>query len=150
MAFEKAKVIKAAEKLLSQGKINAAIKEYRQIIAHDGDDLTTLNMLGDLLARAGEKEEAASCFLRIAEHYREQDFRLKAIAMYRKIEKLKPRDPATAKRLAELYSAQGLIADAREQYLVVADAYTRAGESRQTLEVRSEEHTSELQSRENL
>jgi len=135
MAFEKAKVIKAAEKFLSQGKINAAIKEYRQIIAHDGDDLTTLNMLGDLLARAGEKEEAASCFLRIAEHYREQDFRLKAIAMYRKIEKLKPRDPATAKQLAELYSAQGLIADAREQYLVVADAYTRAGESRQTLEV---------------
>jgi tetratricopeptide (TPR) repeat protein len=135
MAFEKAKVIKAAEKFLSQGKINAAIKEYRQIIAHDGDDLTTLNMLGDLLARAGEKEEAASCFLRIAEHYREQDFRLKAIAMYRKIEKLKPRDPATAKQLAELYSAQGLIADAREQYLVVADAYTRAGESKQTLEV---------------
>jgi tetratricopeptide (TPR) repeat protein len=135
MAFEKAKVIKAAEKFLSQGKINAAIKEYRQIIKHDGDDLTTLNMLGDLLARAGEKEEATSCFLRIAEHYREQEFRLKAIAMYRKIEKLKPRDPATAKELADLYSAQGLIADARAQYLVVADAYTRAGDSKQTLEV---------------
>ena len=135
MAFEKAKVIKAAEKFLAQGKISAAIKEYRQIIAHDGDDLTTLNMLGDLLARAGEKEEAASCFLRIAEHYREQEFRLKAIAMYRKIEKLKPRDPATARELAALYSAQGLIADARAQYLVVADAHTRAGESKQTLEV---------------
>ena len=135
MAFEKAKVIKAAEKFLSQGKISAAIKEYRQIIAHDGDDLTTLNMLGDLLARAGEQEEAASCFLRIAEYYREQEFRLKAIAMYRKIEKLKPRDPATARELAELYSAQGLIADARAQYLVVADAYTRTGESSQALAV---------------
>ena len=135
MAFEKAKVIKAAEKFLSQGKITAAIKEYRQIIAHDTDDLTTLNMLGDLLARAGEKDEAATCFLRIAEHYREQEFRLKAIAMYRKIEKLKPRDPATAKQLGDLYAAQGLIADARTQYLVVAEAYTRAGESRQTLKV---------------
>src|SRR6266516_4361505 len=135
MAFEKAKVIKAAEKFLSQGKINAAIKEYRQIIANDNDDLTTLNMLGDLLARAGEKEEAASCFLRIAEYYREQEFTLKAIAMYRKIDKLKPRDPETAKQLAELYSTQGLIADARAQYLVVADAYTRAGQSKQTLEV---------------
>jgi len=135
MAFEKAKVIKAAEKFLSQGKINAAIKEYRQIIANDDDDLTTLNMLGDLLARAGEKEEAASCFLRIAEYYREQEFTLKAIAMYRKIDKLKPRDPETAKQLAELYSTQGLIADARAQYLVVADAYTRAGQSKQTLEV---------------
>ena len=135
MAFEKAKVIKAAEKFLSQGKISAAIKEYRQIIQHDRDDLTTLNMLGDLLVRAGEKEEAAGCFLKIAEHYREQQFRLKAIAMYRKIEKLKPRDPAIAKELAELYSAQGLIADARAQYLVVADAHTRAGESKDTLKV---------------
>jgi tetratricopeptide (TPR) repeat protein len=135
MAFEKAKVIKAAEKFLSQGKINAAIKEYRQIIDHDVDDLTTLNMLGDLLARAGEKEEAASCFLRIAEYYRDQEFTLKAIAMYRKIDKLKPRDPEIAKELAELYSTQGLIADARAQYLVVADAYTRVGESKQTLEV---------------
>ncbi len=99
------------------------------------DDLTTLNMLGDLLARAGEKEEAAACFLRIAEHYREQEFRLKAIAMYRKIEKLKPRDPAIAKELGDLYAAQGLIADARAQYLVVADAYTRAGQSKNTLKV---------------
>src|SRR6266540_4929347 len=135
MAFEKAKVVKAAEKFLSQGKINAAIKEYRQIIAHDRDDLTTLNMLGDLLARAGEKEEAASCFLRIAEHYREKEFTLKAIAMYRKIDKLKPRDPAIAIELAELYAAQGLIADALSRYLVVADAHTRAGENKQTLEV---------------
>jgi tetratricopeptide (TPR) repeat protein len=135
MAFEKAKVIKAAEKFLSQGKINAAIKEYRQIIAHDPDDFTTLNMLGDLLARANEKGEAAECFLRIAEHYRDEEFRLKAIAMYRKIDKLKPRDPAIAKELAELYGAQGLIADARAQYLVVADAYTKTGESKQTLKV---------------
>src|SRR2546428_10629842 len=105
MAFEKAKVLKAAEKFLSQGKINAAIKEYRQIIKYDADDLTALNMLGDLLAREGEKNEAIECFSRIAEHYREQEFTLKAIAMYRKIEKLNPRDPDTANKLAELYTA---------------------------------------------
>jgi tetratricopeptide (TPR) repeat protein len=135
MAFEKAKVIKAAEKFLAQGKISAAIKEYRQIIKHDDSDLTTLNMLGDLLARAGEKEEAATCFLRIAEHYREQEFRLKAIAMYRKVEKLKPREPAIASELADLYAAQGLIADARTQYLVVAEAHTRGGKTKDALEV---------------
>ena len=68
MAFEKGKVLKAAEKFLSQGKINAAIKEYRQIVDNDPDDFTALNMLGDLLTRAGEKEDASSCFSRIAEH----------------------------------------------------------------------------------
>jgi tetratricopeptide (TPR) repeat protein len=135
MAFEKAKVLKAAEKFLSQGKINAAIKEYRQIIKHDPQDLTAVNMLGDLLARAGQNDEAISCFSQIAEHYREQEFRLKAIAMYRKIEKLKPRDPDTANKLGELYAAQGLIVDARAQFLIVADGYTRAGEARKTLTV---------------
>jgi tetratricopeptide (TPR) repeat protein len=135
MAFDKAKVLKAAEKFLAQGKISSAIKEYRQIIKNDGDDLTALNMLGDLLARAGEKDEAVSCFSRIAEHYRDQQFRLKAIAMYKKIEKLKPRDPVIANTLAELYDAQGLAVDARAQYLIVADAYTRAGQTKERLEV---------------
>jgi len=135
MAFDKAKVLKAAEKFLSQGKINSAIKEYRQIVDNDTDDLTTLNMLGDLYTRAGKKEEAVFCFERIAEHYGAQEFHLKAIAMYKKIERLRPRDPHIAYKLAELYATQGLVHDARAQYLVVADAYTRSGDNKRTLDV---------------
>src|ERR1700752_304871 len=135
MAFDKAKVLKAAEKFLSQGKINAAIKEYRQIVDNDADDLTTLNMLGDLYVRSGKKEEAVSCFERIAEHYGAQEFNLKAIAMYKKIERLRPRDPIIAFKLAELYASQGLVHDARAQYLVVADAYTRSGDNKHALEI---------------
>jgi Putative Zn-dependent protease, contains TPR repeats len=134
MAFEKAKVLKAAEKFLSQGKINAAIKEYRQIVDNDADDLTTLNMLGDLYARAGKKEDAVACFERIAEHYCAQEFNLKAIAMYKKIERLKQRDPIIAHKLAELYANQGLVVDARSQYLIVADAYTRVGNNKKALD----------------
>jgi tetratricopeptide (TPR) repeat protein len=135
MAFDKAKVLKAAEKFLSQGKINAAIKEYRQIVDNDVDDLTTLNMLGDLYVRAGKKEEAVSCFHRIADHYSAQEFHLKAIAMYKKIERIRTRDPLIALKLAELYAAQGLVHDARSQYLVVADSYTHAGDNKRTLEI---------------
>ncbi len=135
MAFDKAKVLKAAEKFLSQGKINAAIKEYRQIVDNDADDLTTLNMLGDLYVRSGKKEEAVSCFERIAEHYSAQEFNLKAIAMYKKIERLRPGDAIIALKLAELYAAQGLVHDARAQYLVVAEAYNRAGDHRKALDI---------------
>jgi tetratricopeptide (TPR) repeat protein len=135
MAFDKAKVLKNAEKFLSQGKINAAIKEYRQIVDNDRDDLTTLNMLGDLYVRANKKEEAVSCFERIAEHYSAQEFTLKAIAMYKKIERIRTRDPIIAHKLAELYATQGLVHDARAQYLVVADAYTRAGAHKKALDV---------------
>ena len=135
MAFDKAKVLKAAEKFLSQGKINAAIKEYRQIVDNDTDDLTTLNMLGDLYVRSNKKEEAISCFERIAEHYSAQEFNLKAIAMYKKIERLRPHDRVIALKLAELYASQGLVHDARAQYLVVADSYTRSGDNKHALEV---------------
>jgi tetratricopeptide (TPR) repeat protein len=135
MAFEKAKVLKAAEKFLSQGKINAAIKEYRQIVENDESDLTALNMLGDLCARASKTDEAISCFHRIAEHYGEQQFTLKAIAMYKKIEKLKPHDPEIANKLANLYAAQGLVVDARAQYLIVADAFSRGGQTKRALDV---------------
>lgn len=135
MAFEKGKVLKAAEKFLSQGNINAAIKEYRQIVEHDQSDFTTLNMLGDLCVRAGKKEEAISCFSGIAERYREQEFTLKAIAMYKKIDRLDPRNPIIAEKLANLYSIQGLVVDARAQYLVLADTYSRAGDSKKAVEV---------------
>lgn len=135
MAFEKAKVLKAAEKFLSQGKIEAAIKEYRQIVENDLDDFTTLNMLGDLCVRAGKNDEAISCFLRIAEHYRDREFTLKSIAMYKKVERLKPRDVEVATNLGALYAAQGLVVDARAQYLIVADSHTRAGHTKQALEI---------------
>ena len=135
MAFDKAKVLKAAEKFLSQGKINAAIKEYRQIVENDADDLTTLNMLGDLYVRSGKKEEAVLCFERIAEHYSAQEFNLKAIAMYKKIERIRTRDPIIALKLAELYATEGLVHDARSQYLVVADHYTRTGDNKKALDI---------------
>src|SRR4029079_13334753 len=135
MAFDKAKVLKADEKSLSQGKINAAIKEYRQIVDNRADDLTTLNMLGDLYVRSGKNPEAVSCFERIAEHYSAQEFNLKAIAMYKKIERLRPRDPVIALKLADLYGNQGLVHDARAQYLVVADAYTKSGDNTRALDI---------------
>jgi tetratricopeptide (TPR) repeat protein len=135
MAFDKAKVLKAAEKFLSQGKINAAITEYRQIVDNDADDLTTLNMLGDLYVRSNKKEEAILCFERIAEHYSAQEFNLKAIAMYKKIERLRPRDPVVALKLADLYANQGLVHDARAQYLVVVEAYTKLGDNKRSLDI---------------
>lgn len=135
MAFDKAKVVRAAEKYLAQGKIPAAIKEYRLIVEHDSDDFTALNMLGDLYARLDNKQEATQCFLRIAEHYREEGFQSKAIAMYKKIDRLNPRSPEIANKLASLYETQGLVVDARAQYMIVAEAWLRDGQTRKALEI---------------
>ena len=135
MAFDKVKTLRAAERYLALGKIPAAVKEYCKIVEDDPDDFTTLNMLGDLYVRVGNPPAAITCFRRIAEHYREQDFALKAIAMFKKIDRLQPHDTEISTRLADLYAQQDLVVEARVHYLAVADAHDKAGATQQGLEV---------------
>ena len=135
MIFDKAKTLRAAEKYLELGKIPAAIKEYTQIVASEPDDFATVNTLGDLHARVGNQPAAISCFRRIAEHYREQDFGLKAIAVYKKIDRLQPGDTEIATSLADLYAKQDLVVEARAHYLAVADAHNRSGARQEALEI---------------
>ncbi len=134
MAFDKAKAVNAAEKYLAQGKIAAAVQEYRRIADADADDFTALNTLGDLYARLDKQAEAIECFVRVADHYREQGFALKAIAIYKKVARLRPDELSVAQRLAALYEQQGLIVEARAQYLFIADACGRAKLTRDALE----------------
>ena len=135
MAFDKVKTLRAAERYLELGKIPAAVKEYCKIVEDEPNDFTTLNMLGDLYVRVGNQAAAISCFRRIAEHYRDQDFALKAIAMFKKIDRLHPHDPEIATHLADLYAQQDLVVEARAHYLAVANAHSKAGATHQCLEV---------------
>src|SRR5438445_10850103 len=135
MAFDKSKNLQAAEKHLEMGRIPAAITEYCTIVEHDPDDFTTLNMLGDLHVRVGNRSAAISCFRRIAEHYREEDFALKAIAMYKKIDRLQPCDTEISTHLADLYAQQDLVVQARAHYLAVASAHNKAGATQAALDV---------------
>ncbi|MDT7541410.1 MAG: hypothetical protein QOE33_1314 [Acidobacteriota bacterium] len=134
MGFDKTKALNAAEKFLSQGKIPSAIQEYRKIVERDPADFAALNTLGDLYARTKNEKEAIGYFLRVADHYREQGFALKAIAMYKKISRLAPEAPGVTQHLARLYEQQGLYVEARAQYLLIADAATRAGRAVESLE----------------
>ncbi|MDX6270785.1 MAG: hypothetical protein QOD28_2008 [Acidobacteriota bacterium] len=134
MGFDKAKAISAAEKYLAQGKIPSAITEYRRIVERDPNDQSALNTLGDLYVRVKQQKDAIECFQRVADHYREQGFTLKAIAVYKKISRLDPSLPVIAQRLAVLYEQQGHFVEAREQYLAIADTYARAGKMRDSLD----------------
>jgi len=135
MAFDKAKTLRAAERYLETGKIPAAIKEYSRIVESEPEDFTTLNILGDLQVRTGNQAAAISCFRRIAEHYRDQDFALKAIAMFKKIDRLQPGNVEIATHLADLYAQQDLVTEARAHYLIVANAHAQAGATQDGLEV---------------
>lgn len=133
MSFDKVKAMRNAERFLAQGKLRAAISEYKRVVEFDKIDFNTLNMLGDLYVKAAEPEEAVSCFNQVAEHYAKQGFAQKAIAIYNKISRLKPDSMEVAAKLAHLYQLKGSFAEAKTHYTTLAEQYSRNGKKAEAL-----------------
>lgn len=125
MAVQREQVVQTAEKYVSRGKIEPAIREYRKLLADNPNDINTLNRIGDLYARIQRIDEAVDFFTQIAEQYSTEGFFVKAIAIYKKIIKLDPTRLEVYEKLAELYHKQGLVNEARTQYQVLADYYQK-------------------------
>ena len=128
MAVQRDKVIANAEKLVAKGKIDAAIKEYERLLEESPNDVNTLNRIGDLWVRINRNDEAVKVFTKIADHYSKDGFFLKAIAIYKKINKLDPSKLEVYAKLADLYAKQGLAMEAKSQYQVLADYYLKHGD----------------------
>jgi tetratricopeptide (TPR) repeat protein len=111
--IDREQALKRAEKLLRQGRLEAAIAEYVQVVQDNPRDWTTANLLGDLYVRANQVGDACRQYARIAEHLASDGFVAKAAAIYKKIIKLNPADEDTLARAAELAAQQGLTADVR-------------------------------------
>jgi tetratricopeptide (TPR) repeat protein len=125
MAVQREQIVQTAEKYVSRGKIEPAIREYRKLLAENPNDINTLNRIGDLYARIQRIDEAVDFFTQIAEQYSTEGFFVKAIAIYKKIIKLDPTRLEVYEKLAELYHRQGLVNEARTQYQVLADYYQK-------------------------
>ena len=104
MAVQRDKVIASAEKLVAKGKIEPAIKEYERLLEDNPNDVNTLNRIGDLWVRINRNDEAVKTFGKIAEHYARDGFFLKAIAIFKKINRLDPSKLDIYAKLAELYA----------------------------------------------
>src|SRR3954447_2462717 len=135
MAVQRDKVIASAEKLVAKGKIEPAIKEYERLLEDNPNDVNTLNRIGDLWVRINRNEEAVKVFGRIADHYSRDGFFLKAIAIYKKINKLDPSKLDIYAKLADLYGKQGLAMEAKSQYQVLADYYLKHGDPANALTI---------------
>ena len=125
MALQREQVVQTAEKYVSRGKIEPAIREYRKLLAENPNDINTLNRVGDLYAKIQRIDEAVDFFSQIGEQYSSQGFFVKAIAIYKKIIKLDPTRLDIYEQLADLYHKQNLVTEARTQYQVLADYYTK-------------------------
>jgi len=133
MGFDKVKAMRNAERSVAQGKIRAAIAEYKSVVENDPRDIATMNMLGDLYAKNSEKIEAVNCYLKVAEHYNAQGFAQKAIAVYNKISRIQPDSIEVSVKLAELHKVKGSLAEARSHYSKLAEHYQVQGKRLEAL-----------------
>lgn len=133
MNFDKTKAKRNAEKYLSQGKIRSAIGEYEQVIKHDSKDFGTMNMLGDLYAKSTDIRAAVRCYISVGDHYGNQGFAQKAIAVYNKISKLEPHSIEVMQKLAELYKQKGSLKEARTHYTKLAEHFQSSGKKIEAL-----------------
>jgi tetratricopeptide (TPR) repeat protein len=121
VASKREALIASAEKSLQKGKVDAALKDYLKVLEETPNDINVLNKVGDLNVRLGKNDDSIIYFLRIAEHYARDGFYVRAIAMYKKINKLDPARLEIYEKLAELYVKQQLWMEAKSNYQVLAD-----------------------------
>jgi tetratricopeptide (TPR) repeat protein len=134
--FDRAATLKNAEKLLRQGKIDAAIADYVRVVEEDPLDFTTANTLGDLYARAGKGDKAVEQFVTIADGLNDQGAVAKAGAVYKKIIKLKPDHEHSLWQVADILGGQGLYADARAHLNTIIDLRQKRGDTRGMLQAK--------------
>jgi len=122
-AFNKEKLLKNAQKLVSQGKLENAIREYEKILEHEPNDLGLLNTIGDLNLSLQRPANASSFFKRVAQKYIDDGFYSRAIAVYRKIVMADNRNMENLEVLADLFIKEGMVSEAKKHYAEIARSY---------------------------
>ncbi|MBU4484196.1 tetratricopeptide repeat protein [bacterium] len=134
--LNKDKILAQAKKLISQGKYDAAIKEYDKVLTVDPDDMRVKIRIAELYAKQKRINEAIKVYRQVAESYEKDGFYLKAVTVYKSILRLNPSLMEVNKSLAEIYEQMGLSKDALYQYQILASSYEQKGLVDKALEVR--------------
>jgi len=124
--FDRIRVIESAEKHVKAGKLKEAVLEYQKLLEGDAQDFAISNIIGDLHVRLGQNEKAVKAFQAVAGEYERRGLHSQALAVFKKIAKIKPDDPDLSVKLAELYSLQGFAAEAKKEYLKTAEQFLKS------------------------
>lgn len=135
MAEKRIALLKRANKLFRQGKADAAVKEYRKILNIKPDDLEVRRIIGDLELRQNNIQGAVEQFEWIGDHYLKEGFFAKAIAMYKRITRVDPGYETALFKLGDLYTKQGLVMEAKQIYLDIAEECKRQNNQKKALDM---------------
>ena len=133
MGINRNKVLDAARKHQSRGQYDKAIAQYKKLVDADKRDVRSLLKIGDLYVRKGDRGSAIETYQGVADHYAQQGFFLKAIAVYKQILKLDPSRLEAQVHLGEMYEQLQLISDAMTVFEDVSNGFMRAGDTDEAL-----------------
>ncbi len=133
--LDRIRIIESAERHVKAGKLKEAVSEYQKLLEGDAQDFAISNIIGDLYVRLGQNERAAKSFQTVADEYERRGLYSQALAVFKKIAKIKPEDPDLSIKLADIYSLQGFAGEAKKEYLKTAEQFLKSKRSLEAVRV---------------
>lgn len=135
MPPDRSRVLQQAQLLASRGQYEAAIAEWKKLVAETPADGTIHNTIGDLQLKRNSPGEAVSAFLQAASAFRAEGATLKAIAAFKKVLKCDPTRYEVYRHLGDLNVERGLISSAVQDYLTLGKYYLKERRGKDALEI---------------
>ena len=135
MSTKKEKLIEEAQRLTLKGQLDKAIKVYEQVLSFDSSAINQRQKLAELLVKVGRNDEARAAFELIGKYYSSNGFYLKAIAVYKQLQKLFSNDVSITLILAGLNEKHGLVGNALAEYKQVYDYYEKNSSMEDALKI---------------
>ena len=114
------KLLQQAGKYIALGKLTLALEQYLKIQESEPDDTTIVNTIGDLYVRLDDKDNALLWYHKLAEGFEYRELHSNAMATYRKILKLSPKNQEAMTLLAQLCERQGQTQNAKTHYQMLS------------------------------
>jgi tetratricopeptide (TPR) repeat protein len=127
------KLLQQAGKFVTLGKLNVALQQYLKIHELEPGDSTIINTIADLYTRLENKDEALPWYFKLAETFEYRELVLNAIATYKKIMKISPKNQEAMVHLAHLYERSGS-AEAKRYFKIIAEQLISLGQYDRALE----------------
>jgi tetratricopeptide (TPR) repeat protein len=134
LASKKDKLLDSAQRFVLKGQLDSAIRHYREIVLLDPKEVRHRQKLAELLVKDNRKDEAVAEYEEIGKEYAQNCYFLKAIAVYKQIQRLSP-GKAVSLTIASLNHKQGLIGNAMTEYGQVVAQLEREGLTTEAVKV---------------
>ncbi len=125
MAIDKNTISKEAQKFAAKGQFDKAIAEWKKLLKESPNDPNIFNTIGDLCLKKDSKADAVDAYRKAADLLAADGFTSKAIALYKKVLNIDPKQIEVHLSLGDLNAEKGLTGNALESYKVAADHYTQ-------------------------